>query len=79
MICQTKISMISFEEFKSLDIPSDVGIFYYEIKRKFQLTHEEAYRRTLEYAKKHGYVAGPVGLPGHYGPYRLLTKKEIWF
>ena len=57
MICQTrkdsqtKISMISFEEFKSLDIPSDVGIFYYEIKRKFQLTHEEAYRRTLEYAK----------------------------
>ena len=71
--------MITFEEFKSIDIPSDVGIFYYTIRQKFNLTHEEAYRRTLTYARNHGCTAGPVGLPGHYGPHRLLTKKEIWF
>lgn len=72
---------MDFASFAKLypDLPHDIALYYSDIKRGFNLSHERAYEETLKFARLAGKTVGDeAGKPAHEcRRIRLLRRSEL--
>jgi hypothetical protein len=71
--------VLTYDQFAKIyaDLPHDVALYYSDVRRRFNLSHERAYKHTLAFASSIGKAVGSAGLPAHESACkRLLLRNE---